>query len=243
MNTAFRVARPASYYSDTNGVFATPYEMPKVTCDQCGRTWLDTGDWYPNFGLDKDADLDMFSLEENVSVEAFQELKRHVVGRGVGRAALLPGCGLGPVTATVPANPTDFVWCCFSLLAKPRVVDILKRAGVRISFGPAVVQIGKRQSVEDFVALQVEPVRLYSDQTLAETTTSFCTKCGNVLLKNVRAEPKGPLQYVRNRIPNRQGLVRVYESVVVTLASAAFIEAVRRHRLTGIEFEEAGVYV
>ena len=146
------------------------------------------------------------------------------------------------MSAALPKNPPDFVWCCFSLLASRRAIEALRRSGLRVPFGPGVVQIGKRQPCEDFVALQLDLVRLYSDTTLEEFTMSFCKKCGNALLKDVRAEPKGPRQFVRKRIPRRQGLVRAYESVV-TLATEQFIEAVRVHKLTGLAFREFGVYV
>lgn len=61
-------------------------------------------------------------------------------------------------------------------------------------------------------------------------------------MRDVKAKPKGPRQYLKKRFPDKQGLTRAAEGLEI-LASNAFIDVVRSQKLTGIEFEEFGIYV
>jgi len=230
------------------------FRLPWLRCDKCesdwralGRVppinpspWIESDIWYPSFTLAKGADPKKFSDEFTVTLPELNEMRKLIVGAGVERAKLLPGSQIGPVRAKLPKRPTDFVWSSFSLMASKRVIDIFGSAGIHVPHGRVVVTGTGAKT--DYVALQLDPVALYSKETLTEMTLVFCSACGHCWMQNVRAKCSGPRQFVRRRVPEGQGLVRALEGLE-TLASESFIEVVRSKKLSGIEFEQFGVYV
>ena len=53
---------------------------------------------------------------------------------------------------------------------------------------------------------------------------------------------RGPRQYVRSRIKEKHGLVKVEEGFE-TLVTEGFMEVAKSKKLSGIEFTESGIYV
>jgi hypothetical protein len=188
----------------------------------------------------KEADKAKFTRENSVNLCELESMRKLIAGKGIEKAKLPPGSGVGPVRAKLSKRATDFVWCSFKLLASRHAIEVLQDAGIHLLHGPVVEP--RTGAKTDYVAVQLDPVALYSQQTLAEMTLVFCSTCGNCWMQNTRAKLSGPRQYVRERVPEEQGLVKTFEGYE-TIATERFMEAVRREKLTGMVFEESGVYV
>ena len=214
--------------------------LPRVACEACQESWLDTEVWYPLLSLDPASDISKYSRGITVSPGEFKAMMRYVKGDKPRCENLLPGAGIGPVHAKLPKKATDFIWCCFKLLASHRAIDALKNAGIQIPHGPVVDP--RTGADAGYVALELDPIQVYSERTLTEMTLVSCPECGGISMQDVRAKCKGPREFIRRRIPKDCGLVRV-ASGVATLATVRFMEVVQTQRLTGIQFEEFGVYV
>src|SRR6266545_624426 len=101
------------------------YCLPWVECEACERDWRALGRvpptnpspwseseiWYPSFKIAKGVDLTKFVEDNTVTLAELDSMRQQIVGRGVERAKLPPGSGIGPVTAKLPGRATDFVWC------------------------------------------------------------------------------------------------------------------------------------
>jgi len=187
-----------------------------------------------------EADKQKLTDESAVVLTEMKAMRKWISGAGAKKAQLPPGSGIGPVRAKLPKRATDFVWCCFKLLASRRALTVLERAGIHVPHGP-VVAAGTGAKTE-YCALQLDPVALYSARTLTEMTLAFCPACGQCWMRDVNAKCKGPKEYVRRLMPEEQGLVKAREGGE-TLATSRFMDVVRSEKLTGMEFEESGVYV
>lgn len=167
-------------------------------------------------------------------------LRKHVFGKDVRAAKLPPGSGIGAVHAKLPKRATEFIWSGFKLIASERALGAVRKCGIDLRYGP-VFSIDTKQSTS-FFAIQLDPIPLYSEQTLREMTLQFCSECGQCWMRDVKAKPQGPQQYLKKKFPDKKGLTRAAEGVEI-LASEAFIDVVRSQKLTGIEFKEFGIYV
>jgi hypothetical protein len=196
--------------------------------------------WYPAFTLAEGADPTRFSRKYTVDLSELNAMRKLIVGPGAKKARLPPGSAIGPVRAKLPKRPTDFIWRSFSIMASQRAIDLLERAGIHIPHGPVLAWA--TGAATGYVALQLDPVPLYSERTLAEMTLKLCSACGHCWMQNVWAELTGPREFVQRRMPQKHGLVKSVEGGHI-LATEQFMEVVRSKKLTGMEFEEVGVYV
>ena len=234
---AFTIDAPRNdRYSRADG--ACQHYLPQVACEACGETWMDTEVWHPSLSLSIKADKTMFSRDRIVPPAQLTALQHFVRGRRRQTGRLLPGAGIGPVEVDLPKRATDFIWCGFKLLASKRAIDIMDQHGIKLSYGP-VVTAGV---AFEYVALELMPMLLYSEKTEKEMTLCYCTQCGSYEMRNFRAEPTGPREYIASRIPKGNGLVRDYGSPA-TLATDEFIKVARSAGLTGIEVSVFGVFV
>lgn len=215
------------------------YYLPRVTCEACHETWRWSQVWYPSYELAKGANTAKFTDETIVTTSELASMRKQVVGKGVENAKLLPGSGIGPVHAKLPARATDFVWFEFRLLASRHALDALELAGIHVPHGP-VIMTGKNKA--DYVAFQLDPVPLYSKKTMEEMTLVFCQSCGQLSMQNLRAKPNGPREFIRERMSEEAGLVQVYGEYVI-LATEKFMEVVKSQELSGMDFKEFGIYV
>lgn len=218
----------------------TLLHLPQVACETCGDTWSESEVWFPSLSLVKGTDPSEFDEDETVNVLGLEALRRRLKGMKGRKLNLVPGTGIGPVHARIPARATDFVWCGFRLLATRRAVIQLAKRGVYLPYGPAVVQKGKEKTLS-YLALELNPVPLLDRNTLQRTTLTLCKACGGVRARDPRAAEDVVGGYVRSRMPKNVGLVRVHESFV-TLATDEMIDAVKTLGLTGLMFKEAGTY-
>jgi hypothetical protein len=184
------------------------------------------------------ADANKFSNELIVSVEEFHELGKMLSMPK--EAKLLPGSGIGNVQTIVPRRKSDFFWCEGRPILSKRALCILRREGFEIWTGRVVIP-GTDQGV-DYEAWQVPVAALYDDLCLKQLTLAQCSGCGMWNLQNLRAKLSGPRRYTLKRVPPNTGLVRVEEGGE-TLATEHFIDVVQREKLSGIEFDDWGVYV
>ncbi len=119
------------------------YRLPWLRCNRCEQDWRALGRvpptnpspwsesdiWYPAYTLDIRADLTKFSDETTVTLPEFKAMRKLVVGKGAKKAMLLPGSWIGPVRAKLPKRATNFVWCCFSLMANLKGCIAAERSG------------------------------------------------------------------------------------------------------------------
>ena len=229
------------------------YRLPWLRCGRCERDWralgrvppinpspwIESDVWYPAYTLDLRANPTKFSDECAVTLPELNAMRKLIVGRDAKKAMLLPGSRIGPVRAKLPKRATDFVWCSFSLMASRRVIQLLTRSGLSIPYGPVVTPTGEKT---DYVALQLDPVPLYSKATIAKMTLAVCPECGNCWMQDVRVDISGPRQYDRSRMPEEAGLVRVREGLEI-LATDRFIDVIQSNKLSGVGFEVFGEYV
>lgn len=234
---AFRAGAPVNDRGSRTEA-SSQYCVPQVSCDICGETWADTEVWYPSCTIKKEADLSKLSLERIVSTEELKALRRWIDTHDR-PLKLIPGAGIGPIKARLPTRPTDFLWCGFRLLVQHTVATTIKKRGFEITYGPPVLQINGAES--DYVALECDPVPLYSEATIRELTLKVCPECGSCEMQNVRAKMSGPREFVKSRIPEEKGLVRVYESPA-TIATGPFMEMVKSDGFSGIQFDKIGIY-
>lgn len=236
-----KAIRGARGLRNAEGTADCALHLPQLDCPDCGESWCETEVWYPSLSIAKSADPNKFNEDLTVGIKELTALRKQLVGVGARKLRLVPCAGIGPVKGKVPPHATDFVWCGFRLLARRRVVDKMESHSVILPHGPAKVSIGRELS-DDYLALELDSIPLWDDQTLRETTVVYCRSCKGYSMQNIRADLNQPKRYVKSRMPRGQGLVRVNESYV-TLATEEFIEVYNHNKMTGLEFKEEGSYV
>jgi hypothetical protein len=216
------------------------YQLPRVSCKVCGESWVgDTEVWYPTLTLKPTAPKSKYSDTVEVSPEEFRSLKKMLAGP-TKDLRLVAGARIGPLIAKLPGRGTDFLWCGFKLLAKNSVIKKLEEANFTITYEAIVDR--KPASINNYMAIQLDPVPMYSAKTLNEMTLHHCSECGSCEMTDFRAKPKGPREYILSRIPENAPFVRIYESPG-TLATPRFEEFLKKEKVTGIELEETGVFI
>ena len=127
------------------------YYLPWLKCDRCEQDWralgvmrsspspwIETEVWYPTFIVAKEADKAKFTRENSVNLCELESMRKLIAGKGIEKAKLPPGSGVGPVRAKLSKRATDFVWCSFKLLASRHAIEVSQDAGIHLLHGPVV---------------------------------------------------------------------------------------------------------
>lgn len=124
-----------------------------------------------------------------------------------------------------------------------------QREGVEvvIPHAAAVVYVGGKRS-DAYVAIELDPLELLSEEIWARLKLSRCHECGAIhsaLASSTDREnllPRLKRRFVLDRVPGRQGLVlEEYDEDI--LATSAFMDVYKTYRMTGLVCEQAGLWV
>lgn len=217
------------------------YHLPQVECPRCG-VW---GSWsveYPAFQFDFLSKRE-FRLERVVTLNEFDKIRQRFAeacGRPVN---LIPGASIGrPTGRCTAAKLSDFIWgrVCFPQVSR-RARDLLENEGLSLTTAECDIRCRGRK-IDSHVAIHLEPVRLLDEEGLDQHGLILCDVCGGYNLRTDRPKNPDPWRVKRSDWPEGEHLV-LSEATSGILASPEFIRAVRKHKLTGLEFVEFGVYV
>lgn len=215
------------------------YQLPNVECAECGETSWDANIWYPSWDLVQKEQEALFSGDRTVSVPEFRKLKAMIRCEPFS-TKVTPGSRFGTVFAKLPSKGGDFRWCGFLPLVHRGALDRILKSGFQMQTRPVFESPGGR--ITDYFAVQPAVVPLYSPKTLKEITLVYCKNCYCWNMTNFRAKPISPREYVKERMPSRSPFVKVEEGAE-SIASEEFRNFALAENLTGIKFEESGVFM
>ena len=219
--------------------------LPQVRCSVCGETWGSVYA-YPGFNFDF-LNPKEFNWERTLSTEEFQRQIRERIQRSVGRSVMVvPGAGVGPLTGTsaFAKFDDDFVWGTILCPQISKVAEkILASEGVQLLTADVSMRCRGRL-VESLFAIQAEPASLLTAESLHKHRIKHCVNCDKYTapLPTERVIVPEGYEIRKSAWPKGQHLVTLAETLDI-LASSEFMAAVQKHNLTGIAFEECGVYV
>jgi hypothetical protein len=236
--------------------------LPELECLECCPEWKSWGVWstsYPAFQFPF-LKPEEFNADRVVSLEEFGAIARRIEAAAGRRVNLLPGAGIGRLSGhTSSTRLDDFVWGTVVPQISRRALELLAGEGVTLLTAECDIRYRGRR-LDSHKAIQVEPVAMMTDESLARFKFHRCPRCGNYV------GPRPPSQHIvadlegyrsmppfweiisegyimrKSAWPAGQHLIQMEEAKRV-LASEAFIEAVRKHGLTGIKFVECGELV
>jgi len=136
----------------------------------------------------------------------------------------------------------DFVWggICLPQVSK-RAVELLADEGISLTTGQIELRY-RGQKVESHVSVQFDTVRILEDTCLKRFDVIQCDVCKYWRKVQQRGYPLTGYLVRKDLWPNGGHLVQPLEGGR-EMVSPEFMEAVRKHGLTGIEFVECGEYV
>jgi hypothetical protein len=217
--------------------------LPEVSCAACGSEWLCSDVWYPSVRLKDKSKRKCYSRDRIVSLEELDRLRAGLKPKSKAKR-MPPGSEIGPIEAQLSPYATDFVWNAFQLLAPKPVIQKFEQHGIIVPHGPAVVYLGRTRS-EGYVALELEPRALCSPKTEEALGIGRCDTCGavrrlkgfdNDVIDNLRYE------FIAAKAPEDHGLM-LEDVEDFILASNPFIEVYRRNKMTGLRFDDVGIWV
>jgi hypothetical protein len=174
----------------------------------------------------------------------FKKLRERIA-RAAGRRVIVePGAGIGELEGTATSTKLDdFTWGRVVLPEMSRQTrDILADDGIELLTADCSISC-RGKTIETQLAVQFEPVELLTEESLERHKIFHCPRCGNYQAP-LRPAPVVPEGYVikRSAWPKGGHLVQVRETSDI-IASEEFMEAVKKHSLTGIVFKECGQFV
>jgi len=236
----------------TRGVeLIAPFELPRVKCHTCGKTWGDPMIYYPTFKFSF-LNEEEFNFERVVSLDEFDELRERFFACAGRRFNLVPGATIGNQGLRVLSRQLDdFIWGAITVpQISKRACELLEKEGISLLTADCKTTLRGRD-IGTHRVLQVEPTELLTCQNVAELDLLHCSLCGLYM-----ARPKLPtmkpwrlgepepehFKIRKDRWPPGEHLVMCRETLRI-LASPEFMQAVRKHRLTGLQFLPCGEYV
>jgi hypothetical protein len=222
------------------------FNLPCLGCLVCTPEWKSWGQsfvGYPAFKFDFLNERE-FNFDRIVDLRTFGEIRKRLVNAAGRDLVIEPGAGIGELEGTAAAaNLDDFTWGRFIPEISKRARDLLARGGVDLLTAECSI-MHKEKKLKTHLAIQCEPIEMLTKESLNEHHIVQCSRCGNYLTPSPRKAPTVPAGYLIKRTAWPPGihLVQVRETTRV-LASQQFIEAVKRHNLTGIAIEQYGRYV
>lgn len=213
-------------------------ELPFVRCDKCGREWGDGLIEFPALDLAFMREL----KKEIVNVEEFRRIRKRIES-GLGRPInVIPGCAFGGCEgeASEPLKH-DFIWGSIcSVQISRRARDLLATDGIELLTAETKIKYERKRL--DYLAIQLEPVPMLTEETLQKADISFCSKCEDYFQNYPKPNMDGHYEIRREAWPKGQHLVMLIETLKI-LASPEFMTSVAKHRLSNIRFIEYGVFV
>lgn len=244
MVKAFETTWP---HDDDNAVdMGYDYHLPRIECLQCTPEWKSWGNGmfeYPAFKFDF-LNRREFTYKRVVNLAEFERIRQRIIQAAGRDVAVIPGTSIGEMSGTSARKDlNDFVWGRITVpQISKRARELLANEGIDLLTTECTIRY-RRRKLDSHLAIQVEPVALMTAESLARFQIKHCPRCGNYRSPLMPA-PVVPEGYaiMRSHWPAGQHLVQMWETLSV-LASEAFMEAVRKHNLTGITFKECGNYV
>lgn len=230
------------------------YNLPRVECLACCLRWKYWGEpsiEYPAFKFDF-LNKKEFNFKRVVSVSEFEQIRSRIVHAAGRPVMVVPGLCIGPLSGTTwTRRLDDFIWGRIGVpQISKRARDLIASEGINLITAEMNVRCRGR-SVDSHLALQVEPVPLLTEENLRHFFIKQCSVCGNFARCAIGDKPPPVgnkpstlegLVIQKSAWPSGQHLVQSAE-IGRVIASNELIEAVKKHKLSGIVFPECGEYV
>lgn len=222
------------------------YHLPRIECLDCCGKWKNWGQGhyeYPALKFDFLNDKE-FNDKRVVSITEFQQIRARIERAANRSLMIMPGASIGMLAGKTHSKKLDdFVWGRISIpQISKSAADLLAQEGINLLTSEcSILFCGNK--IDSHLAIQVEPVSLLTEESLNKHKIYHCSRCGNYK-SPPKPDPIVPEGYVikRSSWPDDKHLVQMVETLKV-IASEHFMQAVKKHKLTGITFEEYGQYV
>src|SRR5665213_1357060 len=220
--------------------------LPKVICLTCEPQFKRWGSLFelPAFNFDFLSEKDL-NIKSVVSLSEFQRIHRQIINAVGYPIPVRPGTAFGLLSGTVSTRKLeDFLWGRISVpQIDKRANELLAAEGVQLMTAELDMRFHGRK-VDTHLAIQVEPAPLLTQDNLKYFSISRCPVCGHYKRYAIGNKPymTSGLEIIRSAWPEGKNLVRAIEGAGI-IASQRFIDAVQKHKLTGISFVECGKYV
>jgi hypothetical protein len=217
------------------------YNLPSVRCPNCGE-WGNGNFEYPDFAFDLLNETE-FTDRRVLDIPEFTQFGETILSAAKRPVLLVPGACLGrPYGDAFRTSLDDFVWGrIFVPQISKRARDVLAGHGINLRTADIDVRF-RGKSITTHLAIQVEPVPLLTEDSLRRFTFTRCDLCGDYTRKDRGVTVPQGYYLQQARWPNREHLVMLRESLNV-LASEELMDAVKKHNLAGIVFEECRQFV
>ena len=216
--------------------------LPWIKCETCNRTWGDGMIEYPAIQFDFLV-REEFNDDRIVNATEFKHICARLESALGRRMMFVPGASMGILSGNA-ATPKlgDFVWGrhIYPQISR-RARDLLAQDGVALQTAEASIRFRGRL-VESHLAIQAEPAALLTPESRRSESISHCSSCNDFRSPPRKRDHVRRLVAVSARWPVGHHLVIVLETLDL-VASSEFMDSVRRHSLSGIEFEECGEIV
>ncbi len=221
------------------------FHLPTLICLTCSPKWRQWGSYaqYPAFKFDFLNERE-FNMRRSVELSEFERICARIVSAAGREVVVVPGGGIGELEGEAYSTElTDFLWgtILFPQISK-RARDLLAEDGIDLLTAECTIKFRGRR-IDSHLAIQIEPVALLTEAGMKHLQMSRCPRCGN-FTRPPGLHPALPhgREFSRSAWPQGRHLVQSAETCEV-IASEEFVEAVKKHNLTGIAFEEAGRFV
>jgi hypothetical protein len=218
------------------------YQLPSVVCHGCGREWQEGLIEFPTINFPFLTERRLLS-KRTASVAEFEEIRKRIIAE-LGREVLIvPGSSFGPMEGEAAVSKLDdFVWgtICIPQISK-RACDILTAEGIDLLTADCSIRYG-RKKLDTHLAIQIEPLPMLTKESCEQAKITHCLTCGDYFQNYPKPEMEGSYQLARRAWPKGKHLVQLIETLDV-IPSEEFMTAVKKHKLSGIRFEEYGEFV
>jgi hypothetical protein len=220
--------------------------LPSIRCELCKK---DTGQWdsyHPSLKCTPRILAMLKRCKKAITVEEFRKVRSKLPARSKVLGELLPSSQVGLQQIRIYDPPPDFVLDMNCSIISERALKILKSEGVQVHTGE-VELLCRRKPLQGWRAVDFPDLRLMTEESLKATGQTECPRCGD--FKITKILPAAKLLYghsdhelILKRWPEGLGLARLCESMW-RIPSPEYIQAWKRHKLTGIGFVPIGKWV
>ncbi len=209
--------------------------LPGISCPACGVSWANTTLAYPFVDLSGVPEESEFEEPRRETYEVFVRLREAIRPLLPPGKLLQPGTGLGPLVGTARGRFGPF---CFlnpwTLLMRRENLEQLQAEGLQGLLGVRPrLRYRHKKNPPELVELQLEPEGLLHPDCLPPECPPQCSTCG----RYVFSLPEEPLLEAAS-LPASLDLFRLANFTTVLIASARFVETVRRLGFDGVRFQE-----
>lgn len=221
------------------------YHLPKLECRVCTRTgsWGNGAFEYPAYKFDFLNETD-FNFHRVVNLDEFEKLRKRIETTANRPTNFVPGGSIGELSGKAFSSKLEnFVWGRIGLpQISRRAVDALRAEGINLFTTECNIQFRGRK-LDSHLAIQVEIVPMMTEESVREHEIFHCPRCNGFDVPPMVGSlvPHGYMLR-RSAWPKGEHLVKMRETARV-IASEEFIQAVEKHNLARIVFEECGQWV